>query len=50
LPVARGLALTLANRDHSVVAIFGSVDAITSRLEGGERLVRRIDFKNVVAI
>lgn len=50
LPVARGLALTLADRDDGVVAIFRGVDAITSRLERRERLVGCIDFENVVAI
>jgi hypothetical protein len=50
LPISGRLALSFTDGHHGVVSIFGRVDAVTPGLVDCERLVGRIDFKDIVAI
>ena len=50
LSVASGFAVSFADRDDSVAAVFAGFHAITSGLVNGERQIRRVDLKGFVTI
>ena len=50
LAITSRLTFTLSNGDSRVISVIADVNSISARLRNDERLVRRVNLKNVISV